>query len=82
MQHLSWLKRQISDPKVLGFMPVLGITSLCSEKAILNANFLTGTFAVLYQKKNQTDLMLSISQKVGLTNIVSQSKGIIMGTTY
>ena len=51
MQHLSWLKRQISDPKVLGFMPVLGITSLCSEKAILNANFLTGTFAVLYQKK-------------------------------
>ena len=75
MPHLSWLKRRISDPKVLGFMPVLGITSLCSEKAILNANFLIGTFVVLYQKKkNQADLMLPISQKVALTNVVSQTK--------
>ena len=54
MQYLSWLKRRISDPKVLDFMPVLGITSLCSEKAILNANFLTGTFVVLNQKKKKS----------------------------
>ena len=54
MQHLSWLKRRISDLKVLGSMPVLGITSLCSEKAILNVNFLTDAFVVLYQKKKSS----------------------------
>ena len=54
MPHLSWLKRRLSDRKVLGSIPVLGITSLCSEKAILNANFLISIFVVLYQKKKSS----------------------------